>query len=78
MEMPIEFFPDDWKFVSLQFYRRTQIVLYHLSIEEQRVVWKTELSELNSVKCQKEQMADRNSTQKGTTFAVFRVSTAAL
>lgn len=47
MEMPIEFFPDDWKFVSLQFYRRTQIVPCCLSIEEQRVVWKTELSELN-------------------------------
>ena len=54
MEMFVEFFVDDWKFVYLQFYGRTQIVPYLLPTDQQRVVWKIDLSELNYVKCEKE------------------------
>ena len=52
--MFVEFFVDDWKFVYLQFYGKTQIVPYLLPTDQQRVVWKIDLSELNYVKCEKE------------------------
>lgn len=53
MEMFVEFFVDEWKFVYLQFYRRTQLFLIICPLRN-RVVWKIDLSELNYVKCKKE------------------------